>query len=62
MEYGDVFSPSDRHRTEFCFEFGCGALIDLDNDSTTLLPEFVMHERHNGMDGDCMHKPPPYPA
>lgn len=60
IEYGDVFSPSDRHRTEFCFEFGCGALVDLDNGSTTLLPEFVMHERHNGMDEDCVHKPRPY--
>jgi hypothetical protein len=56
VEYDDVFEPSDRHRTEFCFEFGTGALVDLDDGDTTLLPEFLMHERHNGMDGDCMHK------
>jgi hypothetical protein len=60
MEYADVFSPPDRHRTEFCFEFVCGALVDLDNGGATLLPEFIMHERHNGMDEDCMHRPRPY--
>jgi hypothetical protein len=62
VEYNDVFEPSDRHRTEFCFEFGTAAIINLDDGSTTLLPEFVMYERHNGMDGDCMHKPQPCPA
>jgi hypothetical protein len=59
-EYDDAFSTS-RHRTEFCFELSGDVVVDLDHPlATQNVPHFIMYNRHNGADGECMYRPRAY--
>ena len=53
FEYNDVFTSSDRHRTEFCYLLG----IDGNpNDSDCHITRHI-YGGHNGADDECQHQP-----
>jgi hypothetical protein len=59
MEYGDIFPSTERHRTEFCMELSADTVVDPSDGSYRHVPRFVMYPRHNGAEGECMHRPRP---
>jgi hypothetical protein len=56
VEYGDIFSGTQRHRTEFCFAIDRRRLPG----RTELWIGFNPHSRFNAVDGDCLR--PIYPT
>jgi hypothetical protein len=57
-EYNDVFSPTTRHRSEFCAEVMISGNI-WTPPSDTIKPPFVfqVYKQHNGTGEECHRKP-----
>jgi hypothetical protein len=55
-EYDDILPGLDRHRTELCYEVVMRGRVP-----DTVI-DWRVHNKHNGADDECMHKPQPYEA
>lgn len=57
-EYNDIFSPTVRHRSEFCAEVAVDGSLEIEPNDRIKPPfVFLVYKQHNGTGDECYRKP-----
>ncbi len=57
VDYNDVFSGTERHRLEFCYQVAIDPTIPFNNPERVVV---MSYKKHNGSDDECLRKAEPY--